>query len=164
MTKASKAAIVDRMLYQLLGLTGLRITEALALEWHDVGPDYIMVRKETAKNGKARSVIIGKKLQKLLEEFKRVNPYPQSRHLFNTQKGPYKRTNAHERLKYWLSVAGIRESISCHSFRHTYATRLLDAGIPLTLVRDQLGHSSISVTSIYLHFTKASRAKLIEVF
>lgn len=160
---SDKAAIVDRMLFQLLSLSGLRISEALNLKWSDLGEDYLIIR--TQKNGKKNGTVhIGNKLLALLAEFKEQNPYSHSVHLFNTQKGPYKRTNAHDRLKYWLRVAGLRDSLSLHSFRHTYATKCLDSGLPLSLVRDQLRHSSITVTSVYLHFSEENKDKLKAVF
>lgn len=158
-----RAAIVDNMLFNLLALTGLRISEALNLKWDDIGEDYLVVRKQ--KNGKDNGTVhIGNKLLEMLAQFKSSNPYAYSAYLFNTQKGPMKRTNAHERLKYWLKVAGLRDTISCHSFRHTYATRGLDAGLPLTIMRDQLRHSNIAVTSVYLHFSQENKDKLKEIF
>jgi integrase/recombinase XerD len=158
-----KGAVVDHMLFQLLVLTGLRISEALALKWEDIGEDYLLIH--SPKSGKkVETVHIGNKLLGQLAAFHKANPYAHSPYVFNTQKGPYKRTNAHDRLKYWLKVAGVRSSISLHSFRHTYATRCLDAGLPLAVVRDQLRHSSISVTSVYLHFSKECKDKLRDIF
>lgn len=160
---SDRAALVDKMLFQLLSLSGLRISEALNLKWADLGEDYLVIKSQ--KNGtKNGTVTIGNKLLQLLANFREVNAYAHSEYIFNTQKGPYKRSNAHERLKYWLRVAEIRTSLSLHSFRHTYATRCLDAGLPLSLVRDQLRHSSIAVTSVYLHFSEENKEKLKEVF
>ena len=157
-----KAAIVDFMLFNLLSLTGLRISEALSLKWEDIGEDYIIIRQQ--KNGKKNGTIhIGNKLIELLKDFQEKNPFKHSPFLFNTQKGPMKRTSAHDRLKHYLKVANLREDIGCHSFRHTYATKILNAGIPLPVVRDQLRHSSIAVTSVYLHFSKENKDKLKEV-
>lgn len=161
----NRSAIVDLFLFQLLSLTGLRISEALKLTWSQhISDDYILVKAIDSKSGKARSIRIGRKLQGLIEEFKRDNPYSWSDYVFNTQKGPYKRTNAHEKLKYWLKVAGLRINISRHSFRHSYATKGLDAGLGLAFVKSQLGHSSIAVTSVYLHYTKEVSDKAYEVF
>jgi len=158
-----KFAQVDQMLFQLLNLSGLRISEALNLKWADVGEDYLLIH--SPKSGKKQeTVVIGNKLQALLKAFFAANPYSFSEYVFNTQKGQYKRTNAHERLKYWLRVSELRDSISLHSFRHTYATRCLDAGLSLSVVRDQLRHSSVAVTSVYLHHTQETKNKLKEVF
>ena len=158
-----KSAIVDLMLFQLLSLTGLRISEALNLKWDDIGEDYIIIR--TQKNGKKnRTIDIGNKLIKFLADFKLSNPYAHSEYLFNTQKGQYKRSNAHDNLKEWLRIANIRTNLSCHSFRHTYATKCLDAGLSLAAIRDQLRHSSIAVTSVYLGFSQEHKEKLKELF
>lgn len=162
-----RAARVDYMLFSLLNLTGLRISEALALRWSDVGEDYLLVtqKKGRTKSGNAyETVHIGNKLISMLASYRENTPHPGSEYLFNTQKGPMGRTTAHERLKYWLKIAKLREDISCHAFRHSYATRCLDAGLPLAVVRDQLRHSSIAVTSVYLHFSKENKEKLKEVF
>lgn len=160
---SDKAALVDTMLFQLLSLSGLRISEALKLEWTDIFGDYLVIRAQ--KNGiKNGTVFIGNKLAKLLQEFKLENPYSHSKYIFNTQKGPYKRSNAHERLKYWLKLAHIRSSLSLHSFRHTYATKCLDSGLPITFVRDQLRHSNVAVTSVYLHFSQETKSKFVEMF
>ena len=158
-----KSAIVDLMLFQLLSLTGLRISEALNLKWSEIGEDYLVISKQ--KNKKENGTIhIGNKLLALLAQFKIDNPYSHSQYLFNTQKGQYKRKNAHDKLKEWLRIANIRMNLSCHSFRHTYATKCLDAGLTLAVVRDQLRHSSIAVTSVYLGFSQEHKEKLKEVF
>ena len=119
-----KSAIVDLMLFQLLSLTGLRISEALNLKWANIGEDYLTIveQKNGTKNG---TVIIGNKLLQLLAQFKELNPYSYSSYLFNSRRGQYSRTNAHENLKEWLRISGLRSDISCHNFRHTYATRCL---------------------------------------
>jgi integrase/recombinase XerD len=99
-----------------------------------------------------------------LAAFRLSNPYAFSKHLFNTQKGPMKRTSAHDRLQAWLRLAGLRDTISCHSFRHTYATTGLDNGVPIPMMRDQLRHSSIAITSVYLHVTQSQKDKIKEIY
>lgn len=171
-SQGDRAAIVDNMLFNLLALSGLRISEALNLKWGDIGEDYLLIRNP--KSGrKTETVLIGKKLIEMLSQFKECNPYRvvtrngrnvETDYLFNTQKGPMGRTSAHDRLKHWLKVAKLRTNISCHSFRHTYANRCLDSGLPLPVVRDQLRHHDISVTSVYLHFSKENKDKLKDIF
>lgn len=155
---------VEYTLFKLLALTGLRISEALTLKWTDVLDDSVVIRAVNSKNGKKQSVALGKASRKLLKEFKKLNPYQGKPYVFNTRKGPMKRTTAHDRLKYYLKVARLRDSISCHSFRHGWAVKALDAGISLPMVRDNLRHSNISVTSTYLNFTRDNLKKLREVF
>jgi len=155
---------VEYTLYRLLALTGLRVSEALTLKWSDVLDDSIIIRAVNSKSGKKQSIALGKASRKLIREFRELNPYEDSPYVFNTKKGRFKRTNAHERLKYHLKVAGLRDTISCHSFRHGWAVKALDAGISLSMVRDNLRHSNISVTSTYLNHTQDNLKKLRDVF
>jgi integrase len=80
--------------------------------------------------------------------------------IFIGQRGQLTRIGIHTRMKYWVKRLGLPDSLSFHSWRHGAATRWLDSGIPLTSVRDQLGHSSISTTSAYLWFTAEAKEKL----
>lgn len=157
-------ALVEYTLFKMLSLTGLRISEALTLKWSDILEDCLVIRAVNSKNGKKQSIALGKGSIGLLQGFQKANPHKGSSYVFNTRKGSMKRTNAHERLKYWLKVAGLRDSISCHSFRHGWAVKALDAGISLSMVRDNLRHSNISVTSTYLNYTQDNLKKLRDVF
>ena len=57
------------------------------------------------------------------------------------------------RFKKLAEDIGLSKSLSFHSLRHGYATRLASRGVPIPAVRDQLGHGNVSTTSVYLHFT-----------
>lgn len=159
--------INDYYLVAIAYYTGLRVSEMSDLKWADVSADYLMVRN--GKGGKSRSVTLGIQSLKLLDEFKAVQRERLNRacgsddYLFLGQRGKLGRTGIHLRFKYWLKRLGLSPKLSFHSLRHGYATRLLDNGIPLASVRDQLGHSNISITSTYLHFTEAAREKLKRV-
>lgn len=56
-------------------------------------------------------------------------------------------------LKKALREAKITKNISVHNLRHSYATHLLEAGIDIRIIQKYLGHTSISSTMIYTHFT-----------
>lgn len=155
---------VEYTLFKLLSLTGLRVSEALTLKWKDILEDSIVIRAVNSKSGKKQSIALGKASISLLREFRELNPYRGKPYVFNTRKGNMKRTTAHERLKYYLKLAKLRDSISCHSFRHGWAVKALDAGISLPMVRDNLRHSNISVTSTYLNHTQDNLKKLRDVF
>jgi integrase/recombinase XerD len=57
---------------------------------------------------------------------------------------------AHKIIKQAAAAAGLSEKISLHWLRHSHATHALSKGAPISLVRDSLGHSNISVTNVYL--------------
>jgi len=57
---------------------------------------------------------------------------------------------------------GLDESITPHSLRHGYATRLLEQGLPIETIRILMGHESIKTTQVYLHLSEAVRAQVQE--
>jgi len=61
-------------------------------------------------------------------------------------------------LRRYLKRAGITKSrVTIHSLRHSYATHLLEAGVPLTVLQQQLGHEKIETTLRYVHLSKAAQ-------
>jgi integrase/recombinase XerD len=160
--------ILDFFLFSLIANTGLRISEALNLMWEDVHEDFLIIRPEISKNRKKGMVYYGPKTRALLDEFyalkrERLNRTNSSL-LFSMSGKVPSRSYAHMRFKFWLCQSGISTEYSIHSLRHTYGTMCLDHGLSLTFVRDQLRHSNISITSQYLHLTRANREKVKDLF
>lgn len=163
--------IVDYFIFSLIFYTGLRISEALTLEIDDIGPDFLIIRSENSKNKRSGHVYFGKKTKLILDEYlslrEKILATSNEGILFPSQYGKatyMSRSNLHTRFKGWLLRCGLPQHYSLHSLRHTYATKCLDSGLSLTFVRDQLRHSNISITSKYLHLTKANRDRLKEIF
>lgn len=159
-TGKNRAHVADYYLIAIVTNTGLRISEVAALKWSDVHADHLTVQR--GKGGKRRTVFFGKATRALFDEF-RAHCKTLDEFVFNGQRGPLTRTAIHRRFHYWKRRTGISDSVTFHSLRHGYATRMLDYGVPLTSVRDQLGHSNISITSVYLHFTQEAREKLSQL-
>ena len=63
----------------------------------------------------------------------------------------------------WTRRLQLPGGITFHSWRYGAATYWLDNGVPLQSVQQQLGHSNIATTSVYLHFTREAREKLISL-
>jgi site-specific recombinase XerD len=163
--------VMDFYMFSIISNTGLRISELLRIEISDVGDDFIKIRREISKSGRAGSVYFGKATRSLFDEYMKFRSLKfegfNTTILFPSKHSKSRvlsRSNLHTRLKFWLNICGLPSHLSIHSLRHTYGTICLDKGLSLTFVRDQLRHSSISTTSKYLHLTKENRDKVKNIF
>ena len=133
--------------------TGLRRGEMLELRWADLEsrPGWIRVRGETAKSGKARWVPIGTSRLGAVLEFLRADASGRQK----SAEAPVFSNEAGEPIRYFqtawqaaLQRAEIDDS-HWHDLRHEYASRLVEQRVPLSQVRDLLGHVSIVTTERY---------------
>ena len=67
-------------------------------------------------------------------------------------------------LKDLVATAGIKKRISPHTFRHSFATHLLENGADLRAIQQMLGHESITTTEIYMHVDKSHLKKVVQQF
>jgi integrase/recombinase XerD len=82
--------------------------------------------------------------------------------LFVNRKGkPISRADVWKMVREYSREAGVAKRVSPHTFRHTYATHLLDAGADLRVIQELLGHAHISSTDRYTH---VSRSQVRELF
>jgi integrase/recombinase XerD len=138
---------LDSLLLRMLYVTGGRISEVLALTWAhlraaDIGGGYVHI---LGKGKKEREVYIGPELWADLNNLR--GELADDEKLFQLD-----RHEAAVMLKKAAKAAKITKNVTPHIFRHSLATNLLASGkATLMQVRDQLGHSDISTTSLYLH-------------
>ncbi len=146
----------NKAMLELMYATGIRISETINLSMHDVYWDEKLVRV-LGKGGKQRVVPIADKSLKYLDEyFKTARPLIRKDKdtdiLFLNRFG-----NKISRMGVWKVIdkitqeAGISKHVSPHTFRHSFATHLLEAGANLRVVQMLLGHSSINTTQIYIN-------------
>ncbi|MGQ9817797.1 MAG: site-specific tyrosine recombinase XerD [bacterium] len=153
------AGLRDRLCLELLYGAGLRISELLGLKVVDILMDEELLCI-TGKGNKQRFVPFGKKALIALKEYlkkgksflikKKRTPYL----ILNSRGNRMSRMGFLKILKKYLIKSGVRKKVTPHTFRHSYATHLLQAGADLRAVQELLGHSDISTTQIYTHIDR----------
>lgn len=139
---------------------GLRVSELINLKISDIYEDNEFI-KVTGKGNKERLVPIG------LTALKYINIYlhqtrvhvPIKRgfedYIFLNRSGTrLSRISVFNIIKTLAEKSGLRKSISPHTFRHSFATHLIEGGADLRAVQEMLGHSSITTTEIYTHLDR----------
>lgn len=137
----------DRALFGFLIATGARLGSALAMEVTDVDLDAQEVHLSELKGGGALTVYANADATTLLREAigeRRRGP------VFCAQGGGRLSTrHAQRRFEHWLEVAGIPPRYSPHSLRHTFASRLYERTGDILVVKEALGHKSVTSTMVY---------------
>lgn len=144
----------DRCMLELLYAAGLRVSELCELSTADLDLQRGLVRV-FGKGAKERLVPLHSLIQDLLEAYLRQwRPAfkPSGNQLFVNRSGrALSRQYVWKMVKKYAMLAGIRRPISPHTFRHSFATHLLEGGADLRAVQLLLGHADISATEIYTH-------------
>ncbi|MEO1260163.1 MAG: site-specific tyrosine recombinase XerD [Bacteroidota bacterium] len=147
----------NRAIIETLYACGLRVTELINLRITNLFLNIGFV-KVLGKNDKERLVPIGE------EAVKHIGFYMEGvrRHLkikkgcenilfLNRRGGQLSRIMVFYVIKDLAKLAGIEKNVSPHTFRHSFATHLIEGGADLKAVQDMLGHESITTTEIYTH-------------
>ncbi|WP_022655634.1 site-specific tyrosine recombinase XerD [uncultured Desulfovibrio sp.] len=144
----------DRCMLELLYAAGLRVSELCNLSVTDLDLQRGLVRT-FGKGAKERLVPLHDMIQELLADYLRAwRPQfsPSGNQLFVNRSGcALSRQYVWKMVKKYAMLAGIRRPISPHTFRHSFATHLLEGGADLRAVQLLLGHADISATEIYTH-------------
>jgi integrase/recombinase XerD len=150
----------DRAILEVLYASGLRVSELCQLKLYDVDDTFLRVQ---GKGGKERIVPIGKQAIAAIDHYLSFRDCPEKEVILFVTKGnqPMHRIGIWQMVKHYAKQAGIQKNISPHTFRHSFATHLLDNGADLRIIQEMLGHSNISSTDRYTH---VSRLHLQEAF
>ena len=144
----------DRVMLELLYASGLRVSELVSLALADFDPQTGILRV-FGKGSKERVVPVHDQAQALLAEYlARTRPQfqPQAQQVFLNRSGKgLTRQGVWKLIKKYALAAGIQRDISPHTFRHSFATHLLEGGADLRIVQALLGHADIAATEIYTH-------------
>lgn len=144
---------VVKMAVTLMYSCGLRISEVLALRVSDVDSSRMVLVVRAGKGNRDRHVPLPQRTLQLLREYWLV--YRPQEQLLVTEDG---RPLADHRIRYYLKrvrkQSGIAKRFSAHTFRHTYATNLMELGLDLRVIQGLLGHRSLKTTTLYLHMSQ----------
>lgn len=153
---ATPAQLRDRALLELLYATGGRIGEIVALDVDDVHEDVVRV---TGKGKKQRLVPVGSFARRALDAWLvRGRPVFSSKGAATPALFLGARGARLSRQNAWLILQAVAErakvgDVSPHTFRHSFATHLLEGGADVRVVQELLGHASVATTQIYTHLT-----------
>jgi integrase/recombinase XerD len=155
-----KFLIRDKAILEFLYATGVRVSEMTGLTQQSLYLDAGFVRV-FGKGSKERLVPIGKSaaawVQRYQEELRPFIAGPKAQDiLFLSTRGMgLSRMAAWNIVRQYAVLAGMEKTVSPHTFRHTFATHLLEGGADLRAVQEMLGHSSIIATQIYTHIDRS---------
>ena len=151
---------------------GLRLREALELRLEQIDSDRLLLHVRRGKGGVDRMVPLPHALLALLRAQWRTHrnpvwlfPAPRRRpprSVADPTIGPIDATVLQRSFTRAVTASGIGKRAHVHTLRHSYATHLLEAGLPLALIQEYLGHSSPSTTSISTHVTRELRDAAID--
>lgn len=145
----------DRAILEVLYGCGLRVSEACGLLISHVYLQEGFVRV-VGKGNKERLVPLGEMAADAFAAWLEVRPAPFAPEygdvaFLNKFGKPLSRVSVFNMIKKQSLLAGVRKEISPHTFRHSFATHLIENGADLRVVQEMLGHESILTTEIYTH-------------
>lgn len=162
--------IRNRAILETLYASGLRVSELTSLRLSNYFPDIGFI-KVVGKTNKERIVPIGDEAIKFINQYllhiRQHQPIKKEATdiLFLNRRGsPLTRVMIFIIIKEAAATANIEKTVSPHTFRHSFATHLIDGGANLSVVQELLGHESIITTEIYTHLSMEYLRETIMTF
>jgi len=160
----------SRAMIEVLYSSGLRVSELIQLTLNNLYFDIGFIRV-TGKGNKERLVPIGTDAIKYLGIYineVRVHLKIKNGHesfvFLNNRGSKISRVSVFSMIKDVVRLAGIDKNVSPHTFRHSFATHLIEGGADLRAVQEMLGHESITTTEIYTHIDRDYLKQIIKEF
>jgi integrase/recombinase XerD len=160
----------NRALLETLYGCGLRVSELITLKISDLFFDEGFI-KVTGKGDKQRFVPIGDATIKYINLYRNeirihqdIHPIAKDTIFLNRRGKPLTRAMIFTIVKRLAIKDGIKKTISPHTFRHSFATHLLENGANLRAIQQMLGHESITTTEVYTHIDKTHLTSVINKF
>ncbi|WP_210487410.1 site-specific tyrosine recombinase XerD [Rufibacter aurantiacus] len=160
----------NKAMLETLYSSGLRVTELIELKISNLYEDLGFLRI-TGKGNKERLVPIGrdalKYIRLYLDGVRRHLPIKKGQEDFvflNRRGASLSRVMVFTIIKDLAAKVGLEKNISPHTFRHSFATHLIEGGADLRAVQEMLGHESITTTEIYTHLDRDYLKQIIQEF
>ncbi|WP_339698888.1 site-specific tyrosine recombinase XerD [uncultured Marixanthomonas sp.] len=160
----------NRAILETLYACGLRVSELTSLKISDLFFDEGFI-KVSGKGDKERFVPIGGNTIKYINIYKNevrihtpIQPKAEDNLFLNRRGNPLTRAMIFTIVKQLAEKIGIQKKISPHTFRHSFATHLLENGADLRSIQQMLGHESITTTEIYTHVDTTHLTEVINKY
>ncbi len=160
----------NRAIIETLYGCGLRVSELIDLKISDLFFEEGFI-KVTGKGDKQRFVPISNYTIKFINIYKdqvrvhqEIKPAATDTLFLNRRGNKLTRAMIFTIVKQLTTAAGIQKKISPHTFRHSFATHLLENGADLRAIQQMLGHESITTTEVYVHVDRSHLRKVMEEF
>ncbi len=145
----------DRAIMETLYSTGMRRMELIGLKLYDLDVERGTIFIRLGKGRKDRMIPIGERCLKWVEKYRyeerpELASYPDDSTIFLTQLGqPFTPARLTQMVRRYVNKADTGKSGSCHLFRHTMATLMLENGADIRYIQSMLGHARLDTTQIY---------------
>ncbi len=160
----------NRAMLETLYGCGLRVSELIQLKLSDLYFDEDFI-KVTGKGNKQRLVPISGINKKYIDFYRKlIRPHQpigddHADVLFLNRRGkPLSRAMVFTIIQRLKEKVGLKKKIGPHTFRHSFATHLLENGVDLRAIQQMLGHESITTTEIYVHVNRKHLADVVEAY
>lgn len=160
----------NRAILETLYGCGLRVSELIELRLSDLFFDEGFI-KVTGKGNKQRFVPIADETKKYIELYRRhirshleIQKGHEDTLFLNRRGKKLTRAMIFTIIRRLCDAAGLNKKVSPHTFRHSFATHLLENGADLRAIQQMLGHESITTTEIYVHLDRSHLRKVMEQF
>lgn len=168
--RSTPAGERNRAMLEVLYGCGLRVSELITLQISNIFPNEGFVRV-TGKGDKERLIPIGQSALKhvllYIQQVRvhvEVKPAAIDTVFLNSRGDGLSRVMVFTLIKNLAKSIGLKKSISPHTFRHSFATHLVEGGADLRAVQQMLGHESITTTEIYTHMDREFLKSVVNKF
>jgi integrase/recombinase XerD len=151
----------ERAIVMTLYSAGLRLNELIHLKVPDIDSARMLIRVRQGKGAKDRNVVLSRTLLDVLRRY--FLQYRPEAWLFygRTPQQPLYDQTVQRMIRRLSQKAGLREGVTAHTLRHSFATHLLEHGTEVVYIQELLGHKSIKTTMLYTRISPQALSKVV---